>query len=165
MGAVKCLYALAHEPQLGAACAVALSPPRLSYSWFCAGPKRQEFLDTYAIAERHTGAGQPGALLDVTFPLPYLITAAGYVEKYGPDERCNYLRFAAGVRCPTLAAFGSLEVENNVAFQGAPEALREAAPRVAVAMVAGADHFYTGLRDEAAARIEEWLRGALPATA
>ena len=31
LGAVKCLYALAQEPQLAATCVIALSPPRLSY--------------------------------------------------------------------------------------------------------------------------------------
>jgi len=159
------LYALAQEPQQAAACVVALSPPRLSYAWFCEGPKRQEFLDTYALAERHVEGGQPGALLEVTFPLPYLVTAAGYLEKYGPDERYDYLRFVGSVPCPTLMTFGSLEVENNVAFQGVPEALSELGERarqVSVVPVAGADHFYTGMREEIAARVEEWLRSAFP---
>ena len=31
LGAVKCLYALAHEPALDVACIVGISPPRLSY--------------------------------------------------------------------------------------------------------------------------------------
>jgi hypothetical protein len=151
---------------LGAACTVALSPPRLSYSWFCESSKRQEFLETYALAERHVEGGQPGVLLDVRFPLPYLVTAAGYLEKYGPDERFNYLRFAASVPCPTLLAFGSLEVENNVAFQGAPAALAGLgrARHLSVATVPGADHFYTGLREEVAGCVEQWLRSTLPAS-
>jgi len=33
--------------------------------------------------------GHPAALLDVKLPLPFAITAAGYAEKYGPDERYN----------------------------------------------------------------------------
>ena len=43
-GAVKALYAAAHEPQLDLACLVAVSPPRLSYSWFCSSPEGPEFL-------------------------------------------------------------------------------------------------------------------------
>src|SRR5207253_2019123 len=39
MGAVKCLYAPAQEPDLQPACVIALSPPRLSYAWFCSGPR------------------------------------------------------------------------------------------------------------------------------
>jgi pimeloyl-ACP methyl ester carboxylesterase len=164
LGAVKCLYALAQDPGLKAACLVALSPPRLSYSWFCASPQGPEFLKTFTQAEEAIAAGRPGTLFEVQLPLPFVITAAGYVEKYGPEERYNYLNFIGGVACPTLVTFGGVEVENNVAFRGAPEALREVAvrhPRVAVEVVAGGDHFYSGVRDEAAARVEGWLRSAL----
>jgi pimeloyl-ACP methyl ester carboxylesterase len=167
-GALKCLYAAAHEPALNPACVVAVSPPRLSYSWFCAGPKGAEFLDTCARAERHVEAGEPAALMDVTFPLPFLVTAAGYLEKYGPDERYNYLRFLAGVRCPVLCAFGGGEVEGNVAFQGAPEAVRELAarhPQLAAEVVPAADHFYSGQRQEVVACVEEWLRARLAGSA
>ena len=101
-GAVKALYALAHEPQLDVAAVIAISPPRLSYSWFCTSPEGPQFLETYALAERYVEQGQPGALLDVKLPLPFVVTAAGYVEKYGPEERYNFLRFIAGVRCPAL---------------------------------------------------------------
>lgn len=166
MGAVKCLYAAAHEPDLSPARVVALSPPRLSYSWFCSGPRAAEFLDAYALAERHVAAGQPAALLDVKFPLPYLVTAAGYLDKYGPDERFNYLRFAGGVACPALFTFGSLEVASNVAFQEAPAAVHELAarhPRLAVEVIPGADHFYTGVRAPVVAAVERWLHGVAAA--
>jgi pimeloyl-ACP methyl ester carboxylesterase len=164
-GAVKCLYALAHEPQTPAACVVALSPPRLSYSWFCASPQSAEFLDEFTRAEGHVQAGQAATLLDVRMPLPYLITAAGYVEKYGPDERYNYLRFIGGVPCPLLVTFGSLEVEDNMAFRGAPaelEALAARRGRLGVEVVPGADHFYSGARQEVVGRVEAWLRATCP---
>jgi hypothetical protein len=160
-GALKCLYAVAQEPALDVRCIVAVSPPRLSYSWFCSGPKAAEFLDTWVRAERLVESGQPAALLDVTFPLPFLVTAAGYLEKYGPDERYNYLRFAGGLSRPVLWTFGGAEVEGNVAFQGAPEAVRELSarqPQLAVEVVAGADHFYTNQGEEVIARVEAWLR-------
>jgi pimeloyl-ACP methyl ester carboxylesterase len=101
LGAVKCLYALTSPPSPEAACLIAVSPPRLSYSWFCENPQGPEFLQTYQRAERLLQQGQPTALLDVKLPLPFAITAAGYVEKYGPEERYNYLKFAAGVPCRT----------------------------------------------------------------
>jgi pimeloyl-ACP methyl ester carboxylesterase len=161
LGAVKCLYALAQEPALAAACVLALSPPCLSYSWFCASPSGSEFLKTYHEAEQHVSEGRPLALLDVKLPLPFLISAAGYVEKYGPDERYNYLRFLSGVRCPTLVTLGSQEVENNMAFRGAPEALKELAachPTLRPVTIAGADHFYSAARDELVRQVEQWLR-------
>jgi pimeloyl-ACP methyl ester carboxylesterase len=160
LGAVKALYALAREPELQVAAAVAVSPPRLSHSWFAASPQGPEFLDTYGRAERLLHAGEPNALLEVQLPLPFVITAAGYVEKYGPDERYNYLRFAGDVRCPALLTLGGIEAENNMAFRGAAEALREAAPgRLRVEIIPGADHFYSSARKELVACVETWLRG------
>jgi dienelactone hydrolase len=160
-GALKCLYALAQEPLPDVRCLVALSPPCLSYARFCASPDGPEFLQTYALAEQQVSEGRPAALLDVKLPLPFVVTAAGYVEKYGPDERYNYLRFIAGVPCPTLVTFGGREVESNMAFRGAPEELALLAPRhgrLRVEVIAGADHFYTGTRDEVIRRAEEWFR-------
>jgi pimeloyl-ACP methyl ester carboxylesterase len=163
LGAVKCLYSLAQEPALGATCVVGLSPPRLSYSWFCASPEVSQFLDTYARAERLVEAGQPGVLIDVELPLPMAITAAGYVEKYGPEERYNYLRFLAGVQVPTLITLGSLEMETNMAFRGAAQAVAEVgrrSGRVLVETIPGADHFYNGVRANLFDRVEAWLRTA-----
>ena len=159
LGAVKCLYALAHEPALCVKGIVAISPPRLSYSWFCTSPEGPPFLETYGNAQRQVEAGNPGALIEVKLPLAIAITAAGYVEKYGPDERYNFLHFARSVPCPTLITFGGVEVENNMAFRGAPEAARalDRAGRIAVETIAGADHFYSGVRGDLIGRIEAWL--------
>jgi alpha-beta hydrolase superfamily lysophospholipase len=164
LGAVKALYALCHEPD-DTACIVALSPPRLSYSWFCSGPERDEFLATYGRAEL-LAAETPSALLEVRLPLPMAIAAAGYLEKYGPEERYNYLKFAACVPCPTLFTFGGLEVENNVAFRGAPEAVADRArgrSRLTVQVVPAADHFYTVALDDVVGRVADWL-ARLPAS-
>ncbi len=161
LGAVKCLYALAHEPRLPVRCIVAISPPRLSYSWFCASSEGPQFLETYALAERHVQSGQPAALLDVKLPLPFAVTAAGYVEKYNPDERYNVLQFLRSVPCPALLTLGSIEVENNMAFRGLPEAvaaLSHEHGRLAVETIAGADHFYSSGRANLLACVETWLR-------
>ncbi|HEY7426249.1 MAG TPA: alpha/beta fold hydrolase [Gemmataceae bacterium] len=161
MGALKGLYAVAHEPHNSPVCVVAISPPRLSYSWFCSSPEGEEFLQTYQRAEQHAVRGQAGALLEVKLPLPFLITAGGYLEKYGPQERYNYLRFLVGVDCPTLITFGSVEVEKNMAFRDAPQAVAELASKrkhLSVETIAGADHFYNGSRTSLSAGLESWLR-------
>ena len=163
-GAVKALYAAAHEPQLGAACIIAVSPPRLSYSTFCESSNGPDFLVAFAEAERLIQAGTPGVLMDVRLPLPYVITAAGYVEKYGPDERYNYLRFLRTVTCPTLVTLGEIEVANNMAFAGTPDELArlgECLPGLRTEVIAGADHFYTGVREALLEAVDKWLR-ALP---
>jgi alpha/beta superfamily hydrolase len=164
MGAVKALYATAHEARLGPARVIAVSPPRLSYSTFCASANGPRFLETYAEAERLVRAGTPAALMDVSLPLPYVITAAGYLEKYGPDERYNYLRFVGGLPCPVLVTLGEIEVANNMAFAGAPEELARLAarhPRLRPEVIAGADHFYTGGREALVACVEAWLSESL----
>jgi len=160
LGAVKCLYALAHQSDLTPACVVAISPPRLSYSWFCDSANRTNFLEHIARAERLVAEGNPAGLMEITLPLPMLITAAGYLEKYGPEERYNFLKFLPAVRCPALVTFGELEVASNMAFQGLPEAIgsrRNA--NVTVQTVSAADHFYTRVRPELIARLVQWLEG------
>jgi pimeloyl-ACP methyl ester carboxylesterase len=161
LGAVKCIYTLAHEARLEVACLAAVSPPRLSYAAFCTSADGPAFLETYTQAERHIANGRPMALLDVKLPLPFVITAAGFVEKYGPDERYNYLRILPSVSCPTLITLGATEVENNMAFRGAPEELTELGRRrgpLTVETIAGADHFYTGVRADLLVGVERWLR-------
>ena len=157
LGAVKCLYAQAREPAPGVACVIAVSPPRLSYSWFRTSDKASEFLAAYSRAEQLVQAGEPEALLEVRLPLPFVITAGGYVEKYGPDERYNYLRFLDKLACPTLLTLGKVEAANNMAFRDAAQAAAQAAPAVRVEVVPGADHFYTGVREELVRRVEAWL--------
>jgi alpha/beta superfamily hydrolase len=160
-GAVKGLYALAREPALAAACLIAVSPPRLSHSWFSISPQGPEFLDSYRQAEAHVRAGRPDALMEVRVPLPFVTTAAGYLEKYSPEEKYNYLRFITDVPCPVLLTLGEVESAGNMAFQGAAEALTELAarkPDLRVETISGADHFYSGVREPLAACIQAWLR-------
>jgi dienelactone hydrolase len=160
LGAVKCLYALAHDPSLPAACVIGISPPRLSYSWFCQSPEGAKFLEAYRQADELVQGSRPTALLDVTLPLPFIITAAGYVEKYGPDERYNYLRLVGSVPVRTLITLGELESANNMAFRGAAAALAELrpAPRsLHVATIPQADHFYSSARAELLASLDNWL--------
>ena len=161
LGALKCLYAQAHEPDPAVTCLVAVSPPRLSHSWFAASDTGPEFLQTYHRARGLVEAGEPDALLEVRLPLPFVVTAAGYVEKYGPDERYNYLRFIDRVHCPTLLTLGEVESARNMAFRGAAEAIAPVAPAVKVETVPGADHFYSGVREQLTARVQEWLRRAV----
>ncbi|HLN29570.1 MAG TPA: alpha/beta fold hydrolase [Gemmataceae bacterium] len=163
MGAVKAIYSLAREPQLSPVCLVALSPPRLSYLAFCAGSGATQFLDSYSRAEQLVASGQPTALMEVQTPLPYVTTAAGYVEKYGPDERYNLLRSLPGVNCPTLVTIGSREAASNMAFQRLPEDLEALCRRqqsLHVEVIPDADHAYTGVRSQLFSRIVAWLSPA-----
>lgn len=161
LGAVKAIYTLANDPTLDITCLAALSPPRLEYSWFCSSSQGPEFLEEYSRAEHLVHEGRPATLMEVKLPLPFVITAAGYVEKYGPDERYNYLSFLPGISRPTLLTLGSVEIENNMAFRGSAEVVKDIAYRnnnLYLEVVPGADHFYTGVRGELNDRLEAWLR-------
>jgi dienelactone hydrolase len=157
LGAVKCLYTLAHEPGTDVAGVVGISPPRLSYSWFCSSPEGPAFLETYQQADTLVQAGRPTALLEVQLPLPFIITAAGYVEKYGPDERYNYLNFISSVRVPALITLGEIEAASNMAFRGAADALAQTRRPPSVAVIPQADHFYTKARADLVECIDAWL--------
>lgn len=99
----------------------------------------------------------------VQFPLPYLVSAAGYLDKYGPEERYNLLNFVDRVACPMLFTFGTIELRRGSAFEGLPEELPARvrnAHQLKVAIVSGADHFYSSGLGELAGQIEGWLRSS-----
>jgi alpha-beta hydrolase superfamily lysophospholipase len=174
LGAVKSIYTLAQvagssdEPAAVSSdrCQVSrlitLSPPRLSYSYFAASSRAEEFLAMCRQAEALVAAGREESLIEIGFPLPYAVTARGYLDKYGSAERYNVLKHLPAISCPTLVTYGSIEVQTNVAFRAMPEAIEAlpappgGAPR-SLALIVGADHFYSGTRSELAARIENWL--------
>lgn len=152
LGAVKCVYAAVHEPALAPELIVALSPPRLSYATFAASERSADFLQAYERATALVDQGKGGTLLEVSVPLPMVIAAGGYVEKYGPDERYNLMPLVGRLAARTLFAFGAVELANNLAFRGLPEEIAAVtaarAPRDCI-VVPGADHFYTGVRPQA----------------
>jgi pimeloyl-ACP methyl ester carboxylesterase len=159
LGAVKCLYSQAAEPDPRVARLVAISPPRLSHSWFLTSDRAAEFRDAFDQARALVGAGEPEALMEVRIPLPFVVTAAGYVEKYGPDERYDYLKWIDKIACPTLVTFGAIEARDNMAFRDAAAAIAGVAPSVGVVTIDGADHFYTGVREALIDRVVAWLGG------
>ncbi|MGF1578841.1 MAG: alpha/beta hydrolase [Gemmataceae bacterium] len=161
MGALKSLYTVANEKDLSVAGVVAISPPRLSCSWFLENEKTGVFRETLQQSQQLVAADEAQHVMTVTFPLPIVITAGGYVEKYGPEERYNFLNFLADVQPPTLLTFGSIEVENNVAFQDSPNVIKHLSPRpkkTTVETILAGDHMYTAVRDELWESMEKWLR-------
>jgi GNAT superfamily N-acetyltransferase/pimeloyl-ACP methyl ester carboxylesterase len=160
LGAVKAIYALAQARHPRVVALVALSPPRISYTHFAASAQAAAFLETFQRAQALVDEGRPNALMEVQLPLPMAIAAAGYLEKYGPHERYDYLKFIRSIELPLLVAFGELEVQSNMAFQGCPDAVKMQAGSggsLQVEIVPGADHFYTNKRPELLQLIEPWL--------
>jgi hypothetical protein len=164
LGAIKGVFALTQADAPPVECLCAISPARLSYDYFCASPAAEEFRATLTRAQQLVDAGQGETLMEVQFPIPYVVTAAGYLDKYGAGERFNVLTYVGRLRLPTLFVFGGSEVQSHVAFRGLPEAIETIAhepaapkPLVQVAVIAGGDHVYSGVRSELVARIQRWL--------
>lgn len=160
LGAIKAVYAHAHEKFAEVAAVVAASPPGLSYSAFMNAPESSVFFDSLSTAKRMVAEGHGDDLFTAKFPFPLLITAASYIDKYGPAERYNILKFAAELPCPALFTCGSKELASGgIAFAGLPDALMSLpnADRRATAVVEGADHVYTGLAETWAQVVVSWL--------
>ncbi|QDU96204.1 alpha/beta fold hydrolase [Lignipirellula cremea] len=160
LGAIKAVYAAAHEPHPAMAGLVAASPPRLSYAEFCRSVQRDAFLATISEAESCLEEGRPLTLLEGQVPFPLLISAQAYLDKYGPAERYNLLRFAGGLSVPTLFTYGEVEL-NQHPFAGLPDALAALSPAnepFAIETIAAADHFYTNRRDALGESISQWLQ-------
>lgn len=165
LGAIKAVYGLAHEKWPEVRALVAVSGPRLSCAAFQNSPDSSgPFFDSLGTAERMVKEGRGDELFNSKFPFPLLITAAGYIDKYGPAERYNILRFAHDVPCPALFLYGSKELAGGgIAFDGLPEALAAlpSRERRSVAVIDGADHVYTGVGEQLAAAIAHWLAPAI----
>lgn len=173
LGAVKCVYAsvqsatddalraaFANDGSPGVGAVVAISPPRLSYEHFSQSVRGPGFLEEHAAAERLVADGKPEALMEIRFPLPYVITAAGYLEKYGRDERYNLLKLVDRLPRPTLFTFGGLEIQQGIAFRGFPEALqdkKDEGAKLNIAVIANGDHNYTLVQSTLMDTIERWL--------
>lgn len=166
LGAIKAVYYLSHEPSSPVDALVAISPPRLSYAKFMDSPRKDEFLAQLEKANAAIAQGVPDLLLDVAFPIPLLISAAGFLDKYGPAERYNILQHVHRIACPSLFLYGDLELLEGPAFQNMPEDLRAAggdhARSIEIEIVAGANHLYAGSLAPLSERIDCWLRALQP---
>ena len=160
LGAVKTIYYFSHRDDERVRLAVALSPPRLSYSAFLRtsdGPAFGTYVET---ARKRIEAGDRHALIDAALPMPFLGSAATYYDKYGPEENVNILKRLPGVKLPLLATHGTKEAATELAMRGVPEELARLAggiPHLSYALVPDADHFYTGLRPNLWRVLRDWL--------
>ena len=165
LGAVKVIYTQAYQPHPEVIAVVAISPPRLSCQAFQNGEQSARFFETLSDAQRLVESGQGQTLIKTRVPVPLLISAAGFIDKYGPAERYNFLEFATTVDCPLLFTFGSRELEHGgIAFAGLPSAIEALANRckkphwqAEVAVIEGADHHYRQGREELNSRLIDWL--------
>jgi alpha/beta superfamily hydrolase len=161
LGAIKVIYSQAFDAASEVKAVVACSAPRLSYSAFMNSESQPRFFESVTAAREQIDKGQPEAIIQSKFPFPMVITAASFLDKYGPDERYNILKFVDRVPCPLLVTYGELELDRGgIAFAGMPEAVvsrRRPDQSLKAVTIPGADHVYSGVFDRLAAEVTAWM--------
>ncbi len=161
-GAVKTAYymGLQNDPRISA-CILA-SPPWFSYSRWMRSPQADLFRANLAEAQAWVDRGEPDRIIRAKVPMEYLSGAANYLDKYGPDERYNVMRYVGNIDVPVLAITGTVEVRKRFGFDGLPEAFNgvaRAKKSLTHLSVDGGDHYYTGCQDVVWHHIQGWLAG------
>ena len=161
LGAVKSIYYQARIKDVRVKCIVAGSPPWLSHAHFLTQPEGKEIEETCERAKALVDDGRGDEILEVAGPLRgTLSSATQYLEKYGPDDNYNILKYLPQVGCPTLVTTGTEEARTMAAFRGLHErleALSRQQPNLSAVRIQGADHSYTGVRQEMFQAAWEWL--------
>lgn len=161
LGAIKILYSQAQHPHPAVTKLVAISPPRLAYSRFLQGTDRVPFEQSMSMAQRLINQHQPEMLFLSSFPFSIVLSASTFMDKYGPAERYNLLRFAPQISNPLAFIYGEDELRHaSSSFLGIIEDLQEldwhfGTP--AFHTVAGANHFFTGRLAALAADVRRLL--------
>ena len=146
MGGVKAMYSQAHAPHVVVHCLVALSPPRFCHTALSAPPLGDAFRREFELASQLVASGCGEQLHRFTQPLPIVMPAAIYVEKYGPEDRCHYLPCLSQLTCPILILLGGRSLETSSAFRGSDRLLfqlQPTLPRLSLEIIPQADISYT----------------------
>ncbi|MGE5192142.1 MAG: alpha/beta hydrolase [Deltaproteobacteria bacterium] len=160
MGGVKAIYSQAYSSHPSVRGIVGISPPRFAHERLLTGLHGETFREEFLRASELVARGQGDALLSVTQPLPFVATAAGYVEKYGPENRYDYVPLLPRVPCAALILIGSESIRTSAAFNGSPEAIATAAAGQATCVceiVEGANINYAGCDKVPFLHAADWL--------
>ena len=164
LGAVKSIYYMAKEQDPRVRCMVAASPPRFSHQLFSQAPEEgTDFLRACQLAQQHVDGGQPETLMQTAHPVPLLIAARVFLDKYGPDARYDIVEHIPNLQVPTLLFIGTDE-QPRLSFADSPPEMRRLAGEMEnfqFESIPGADHFYTNQRDYVWDLVSGWLE-ALP---
>ena len=147
LGAIKSLFAAAHEPIESLERVIAFSATRLNHESLMASARGDRFAELYGQAERWVEEGRGQDLMQIDFPFPTWMSAKAYRLKYGPENLYDWLGFVKKINVPTALAFGEIELLRNPAFQGLESAISKRLSDVKnlkFHIISGADHFYAG---------------------
>ena len=160
MGGVKAIYSQAHDPHPNVVAVVGVSLPRLCHAEWQTSPKAAAFRDHFHQATDLVESGRGGELMLVQQPLPLWLTAAGFLAKYGPRDKYDFVPLLPLLNCPTLLIVGTASVESSPAFGSVPDAVRQLQTshrHLHLELVPGANTGYSGHLDAPARLASEWF--------
>jgi len=146
MGGVKSVFSQVYAPYPEVAGIVCLSPPWFSHEHWINHPDADPFRESFDRAVQLVREGRSDELMPCRQPLPMLVTASAFVEKYGPDDRYDIVRLLPQLTCPVLVAIGSNTVESSPAFDSLPDEARRLADQdhaVTLLVIDGEDMSYS----------------------
>lgn len=158
MGGVKAIYSQAHAPHPRVRGLVCLSPPRFCHERWKQHPQADAFRATFAEAQAAVESNDPERLLRCRQPVPFLATARGFLEKYGPEDRYDIIRLLPEVPVPVRIVVGSETLKSSPAFDTLPadvEQLRDSNGSVTLTILPGVSMSYSGAADEVCRLIRE----------
>lgn len=164
LGAVKALYSQAFKPHPAVKQIVAISPPRLAHSRFSRSQNVRAFRESLETARTWISDEQPEMLFRASFPFPLVLSAATFMDKYGEEERYNFLRFTERIGTRVDFVFGEDELSDpSAAFDGIVEEIKKSdwgngLPDVHV--IPHANHFYSGQLESLSSLFEQLVRSA-----
>ncbi|MFK7768901.1 MAG: alpha/beta hydrolase [Mariniblastus sp.] len=160
LGAIKSLYSQAHQPHAKIRSIIGLSPTRLSYEKMIESPRGELFRETFQNCTNLVEQKRGDVPIHVPFPYPTWMTPQCYVEKYGPAETYNWMRFIKKVETPALLVFGQKELDGDPAFDGVRgelNTLRSGWNSLTIEEIEEADHFYTSKFEMVDDVVTRWL--------
>lgn len=165
MGAVKVVYYQAHVQEPRVAAVIAVSPVRLSRSYYLTTEAASDYQRYYQQAQELTQSGHPDALINVVediVPGRGIFGAHAYLEKYG-SEKYNLVTYAGGIQCPLLIMGGTEEIHPRLrdCAQDAYNSVRDRSDAELV-LVEGAGHGLREMGDSLPETVAQWLARALP---
>lgn len=161
MGGVKSLYTMARRPHPLVTGVVGISPPRFCHEHFRTHPAADAFREDWQRATELVEQGYSQMLMAVRQPMPFVYTAAGFLSKYGPEDKYDYLSLLPAVTLPVLIVLGTETVAQSPAFDTQPQMLSEIAqrqPTLAVELVEGATIHYSTAPERPFELFREWCR-------
>ncbi|MBI4201929.1 MAG: alpha/beta fold hydrolase [Chloroflexi bacterium] len=163
MGAVKVAYyaAFTQDPRLAAV--ISCSPVRLSHTYFSQCEMAEQYRAFYGKAKALVEAGEPNTLIAATFPNLQFYSARSYLDKHGPGERYNLVRYVAQIRPPVLLMAGTLETHPRLrdAAKDAFETIKFK-PDAKLVIQEGADHVFANMREVLASHVLDFLGQVQP---